>query len=165
MRTPPMPHRMVSQSGTLSRSPGATSLPSSPMIVPPMSAHRMALIMRGVLSEVPGTSLPQLPMLSTGPASAAEPDLTDDAATDLDVSDARGRHQDPAVLGVGEREDPAGGNRLGEELLHVLRGLVGLEGELSGGVQDADLDLHGSSLGQGWVRGRAVSGQCSSVSG
>jgi hypothetical protein len=40
-----MPQTMVSQSGMLSRSPGATSLPSSPMTVPPMRAQRMALSM------------------------------------------------------------------------------------------------------------------------
>ena len=36
MMTPPMPHRMVSQIGMLSLSPGATNLPSSPMMMPAM---------------------------------------------------------------------------------------------------------------------------------
>ena len=47
--TPPMPHTTVSHNGTLSRSPGATALPSSPITVPPMRAHRSAEIMRAIL--------------------------------------------------------------------------------------------------------------------
>jgi hypothetical protein len=34
IRTPPIPHRMVSQIGVLSLLPGATNLPSNPMMIP-----------------------------------------------------------------------------------------------------------------------------------
>src|SRR5215213_6352449 len=42
MSTPPIPQTTVSQSGMLSRSPGATNLPSSPMMMPAMITPMMS---------------------------------------------------------------------------------------------------------------------------
>src|SRR6266540_3730008 len=102
MRTPPIPQMTVSQNGMLSRSPGATNLPSRPMIVPPISAQRIAPI------------------------------------TDATFA--------PEGRGVGEGEDTAGRDRFVDRTGDVLGRLVALDDELTGGVQDADLDLHGCSL-------------------
>src|SRR6478752_7923848 len=81
--------------------------------------------------------------------SASEADLTRDPAADLDVGELRGGHHDLAVLAVGEGEDAVRGDRLGDDLLDALGRVVGLDDELTGGVLDADLDLHGSSSVRG----------------
>src|SRR5215204_5454293 len=44
MSTPPMPQSTVSHSGMLSRSPGATNLPSRPMIRPATSTPRISIV-------------------------------------------------------------------------------------------------------------------------
>src|SRR3954452_14218983 len=43
MMTPPMPHRIVSQIGMLSLSPGATNLPSRPMMMPAMMTPMISM--------------------------------------------------------------------------------------------------------------------------
>ena len=77
---------------------------------------------------------------------APEADGAGHAAADLDVGELVGGHHDLAALAVGEHEDAAGGDRLGHGLLDALGALVGVDDELSGGVLDADLDLHGRIL-------------------
>src|SRR3954467_7723733 len=108
-KMPTMPHTMVSRKGILSRSPGATSLPRSPITMPPMIRNRMLprlqllcphLASRGAIVETVTTcpseevvayptTLPPIMALHTPRgkqrASAAEADLAADAAADLDV--------------------------------------------------------------------------------
>ena len=82
---------MVSQSGMWSRSPGATSLPSRPMIVPADQGdddrpdHDRDLLSSGE---------PPMAIASLSQTSAAEADLARDAAADLDVRELGGRHED-----------------------------------------------------------------------
>ena len=120
-----MPHATVSQSGMWSRSPGATSLPSEPMIRPPA---RVTMIPPDHRSETSRGSRharqrrrrsPRRRSCRRGPACAA--------------------------LVVGQGEDAAVADRVGDLLLERLLVLVGLQYELSGGVLHADLDLHGRS--------------------
>src|SRR5688500_9372175 len=44
MRTPPIPHTIVSQIGMLSLSPGATNFPSRPMMMPAMMTPRISIL-------------------------------------------------------------------------------------------------------------------------
>src|SRR3954451_15731949 len=127
---PPTPHRTVAHSG-MSRSPGATHLPSSPMIAPPMSAQRMVPTM--VVVHLPARSAP-------------EADHPGDAGADLDVGDLGAWHQDPPTLAVGECDHARlAGQRLGDLLLDVCARAAHLQHELALGLLDADLDLHGRS--------------------
>src|SRR4051794_8766835 len=111
---PTMPHTVVSHSGMLSRSPGATHLPSSPMMRPPTSVTMMVQSMRHLPSwraqAVPVLRQPYPVVLPSSPrdqartvptrrsASGAEADLSDRAGRDLDVRELLHRYDDPAAL-------------------------------------------------------------------
>src|SRR5690606_29013423 len=70
--------------------------------------------------------------------SGDEADATRMVASDLSEGDRRGGDDVRAALGVGERQEVrAGLQRVGDVLLHGVRRLVGLEGELSRGVREA----------------------------
>src|SRR5215212_4101757 len=50
MITPPIPHRIVSQIGMLSLSPGATNLPSRPMMMPAMMTPMISIVHLSVVA-------------------------------------------------------------------------------------------------------------------
>ena len=106
-----MPHTTVSQSGMLSRSPGATNLPSSPMMVPPMSDDEdramvpMMTLLRG--SRRPRCHVPRGPTRS---GQLRKPTCPVTPVADLDVGELVAGDEDRAALGVGEgraRRSPA----------------------------------------------------------
>src|SRR3954451_12087706 len=152
---PPIPHRMVSQNGILSRWPGATSLPSSPMMVPPIRTTM-------IVPRVPMTTFlprshtpPTGSILPRGTKLAAEADGSGERCRDVNVGDLLRGDDDASSLGVGQGQHPAAGDRLGDQLLDVLGVDVGVDGELAGGVLHADLDLHGGPpvFVVGWLSG------------
>jgi hypothetical protein len=67
IKTPPMPQRMVSQSGMLSRLLGATNLPNKPMMTP---ARMTPMISTVPSSNVNGkfSAAGQVPQVGTDPA-------------------------------------------------------------------------------------------------
>src|ERR671920_884878 len=112
MMTPPMPHRIVSQIGMLSLSPGATNLPSSPMMIPAMMTpmismcaflqfsrwpvrYRASRDTRKASNETLGKSGRHAERAArSGPKS----DLAAGGRADLDVRQLVGRHEDLAAL-------------------------------------------------------------------
>lgn len=55
IRTPPIPQRMVSQSGVLSLLPGATNLPSKPMMIPATITPIISMALPSVASRLRGS--------------------------------------------------------------------------------------------------------------
>src|SRR3954447_15671728 len=159
-----MPHRIVSHSGTSSVSPGATSLPSRPIAVPPSTAQSRA--------ESMGQIMPSAGFRAEGPGprSGPEADLAGGAVPELDVRQLGDGHDQATALDVLQRQDAVVGDGVRDLLLDRLRGVVDIDRELTRGVLDADLDLHEVLLRLGRAR-RDVSarrsvliGQCWSVS-
>src|SRR6478609_7846655 len=145
-----MPHRIVSHSGTSSLSPGASSLPSRPITVPPITAHSRAEIILGSCSWS---------------GSAAEADLARGAVTELDVRELGDGDDDATALGVLQVQHALAGDGVGDELLHGLGALVDVDRQFPGGVLDADLDLHEVLLGSSLDEQVGKSGgACGSVS-
>ena len=62
MSTPPMPHRIVSQSGMLSLSPGATNFPNRPMMMPAMITPMISICLTSLTGS--HRARPRLPSLS-----------------------------------------------------------------------------------------------------
>src|SRR5680860_879862 len=115
--TPPMPQRIVSQSGMLSLLPGATNLPSRPMTIP-------AII---------------TPTVSTGTPFAVLPAAQERKPTWPLV----GGNDHPAPLGIREHQSRrVAGQSLGHGRLHVVPGLARVDDQLTTHVLNADLDLH-----------------------
>ena len=168
--TPPMPHRTVSQSGMLSRSPGATHLPRRPMMVPPMSAQQEVDHVRS-FATVCALDLPaHRPKSRAGrPASGSVPVSSGSRPGRRRRRRSRRRRSwrrargSVRPLASVEREHAARSATASVTCFSTSSAVSSVSSdELAGGVLHADLDLHGSSFLS--VRGRAV-GQWSSVSG
>src|SRR5215217_596575 len=128
---PPMPQMIVSQMGMLSLSPGATSLPSRPMITPPMRRPMISPTMWGhpflpreswisVPGQCPGSFIMAVPRFRGNHRTpgrvgvSAEADGARRRRAQLEVGDLVGGYDDGAALGVREPQHPAARERLGE---------------------------------------------------
>src|SRR4051794_38574547 len=178
MRTPTMPQTTVSQIGMLSRSPGATNLPSSPMMMPitmtktqpmrnlPLGTHRVGgtCSLRSLRGETHTSHRKESAL--RGGSSAAEADLSGCSGADLDVGDVAGRDQYQAPAEVGEGERAVVPQGLVQGRLDVVRRVGGVDGQLARRVLHSDLDFHRSpSSGLRAEARGTVARQWSSVSG
>src|SRR5829696_4765193 len=154
MRTPPMPHRTVSQSGMLSRSPGATNLPSSPMMTPAISTPMMSMSFS--ISGSGTTTAQQIPALGTRDPGNAPGDHErrpgDRSSASLEPLPGAPRHllEDQRVaVGVGEPgvPDPAAAGLVDLADVHPAPGELGAGLVDVGDDQVQALDAAGRHLG------------------